>query len=123
MKQKNIQIGEEIVVASFDNIETIANLSPSLTSVQINAKSIGQAAVRMALERIDGIRDEPIILTYPARLIVRDSFIPRTKDIEKEVVKKPLSFFILKTKRQDHSLLLILIHKIQCLLVTILRFF
>ncbi|MGS6483773.1 substrate-binding domain-containing protein [Enterococcus faecium] len=79
LKQKNIQIGEEIVVASFDNIETIANLSPSLTSVQINAKSIGQAAVRMALERIDGIRDEPIILTYPARLIVRDSFIPRTK--------------------------------------------
>ncbi|MCZ1526895.1 LacI family transcriptional regulator, partial [Enterococcus faecium] len=79
LKQKNIQIGEEIVVASFDNIETIANLSPGLTSVQINAKSIGQAAVRMALERIDGIRDEPIILTYPARLIVRESFIPRTK--------------------------------------------
>lgn len=79
LKQKNIQIGEEIVVASFDNIETIANLSPGLTSVQVNAKSIGQAAVRMALERIDGIRDEPIILTYPARLIVRESFIPRTK--------------------------------------------
>lgn len=87
LKQKNIQIGEEIVVASFDNIETIANLSPGLTSVQINAKSIGQAAVRMALERIDGIRDEPIILTYPARLIVRESFIPRTKGIEREVVK------------------------------------
>ena len=41
----------------------------------------------MALERIDGIRDEPIILTYPARLIVRESFIPRTKGIEREVVK------------------------------------
>lgn len=123
LKQKNIQIGEEIVVASFDNIETIANLSPGLTSVQINAKSIGQAAVRMALERIDGIRDEPIILTYPARLIVRESFIPRTKRYCKRGCEKPLRFFILKTKRLFHNLLLILIHKIQCLLVTILRFF
>ncbi len=122
LKQKNIQIGEEIVVASFDNIETIANLSPGLTSVQINAKSIGQAAVRMALERIDGIRDEPIILTYPARLIVRESFIPRTKGIEREVVKsrfvssysKRNGFFTTSYYTYSQN---------QCLLVTILRFF
>ncbi len=123
IETKNIQIGEEIVVASFDNIETIANLSPGLTSVQINAKSIGQAAVRMALERIDGIRDEPIILTYPARLIVRKVLSQEQKGIEREVVKSRFVSSYSKRNGFFHNLLLILIHKIQCLLVTILRFF
>ena len=40
----------------------------------------------MALERIDGIRDEPIILTYPARLIVR-KVLSQEQKVLKEVVK------------------------------------
>ena len=76
LQKDNRKIGEEIVLVSFDNIEAIADLSPSLTSVAINAKAIGQSAVRLAVERIDGLRDEPIIVTYPTRLIIRESFNP-----------------------------------------------
>ncbi|OWW45361.1 LacI family transcriptional regulator [Enterococcus hirae 81-15-F4] len=76
LQKDNRKIGEEIVLVSFDNIEAIADLSPSLTSVAINAKAIGQSAVRLAVERIDGLREEPIIVTYPTRLIIRESFNP-----------------------------------------------
>ncbi|OQO71572.1 LacI family transcriptional regulator [Enterococcus villorum] len=76
LQKENIIIGKDIVLVSFDNIEAIAHLSPGLTSVAINAKAIGQSAVRLAVERIDHLRDDPIILTYPTKLVVRESFIP-----------------------------------------------
>jgi len=77
MKKHHLTIGKDIMIASFDNIEAASKLTPGLTTVQINAKSIGKAAVRLAVERIDQIRDEPIILTYPTRLVVRESFVPK----------------------------------------------
>lgn len=76
LKNMGIAIGTDIVLASFDNIEAAAKLSPGLTTVKINAKLLGKTAVRLALERIDGIRDEPLIVTYPTKLIIRESFIP-----------------------------------------------
>lgn len=79
LKQKDIRIGKDIVVVSFDNLDIAENLSPGLTSININAKSIGKAAVRLALERIDNIRDENIILTYPTHLVVRESFVPKVQ--------------------------------------------
>ncbi len=82
LKKHQIKIGKEIVLVSFDNIEAIASLSPSLTSVAISAKAIGQSAVRLAVERIDQLREEPIIVTYPTRLIVRESFVPKSSHTE-----------------------------------------
>ena len=79
LEKQEIQIGKDIVLVSFDNIEAISTLSPGLTSVAISAKAIGKSAVRLAVERIDHLREEPIIVTYPTRLIVRESFVPQTK--------------------------------------------
>ena len=76
-EKHHLAIGKDIMIASFDNIEAASKLTPGLTTVQINAKSIGKAAVRLAVERIDQIRDEPIILTYPTRLVVRESFVTK----------------------------------------------
>ncbi|MHC5228734.1 LacI family DNA-binding transcriptional regulator [Enterococcus sp. LJL99] len=76
IQEKKLTIGKDIVLVSFDNLELTEKLTPKLTSVQINAKSIGKTAVRLALERIDAIREEAIIVTYPTQLIVRESFIP-----------------------------------------------
>ncbi|MBL1229066.1 LacI family DNA-binding transcriptional regulator [Enterococcus sp. BWB1-3] len=79
LNKENIVIGKEIQIISFDNLEVAEKLKPGLTSIQINAKSIGKAAVRMALERIDNLREEYIIMTYPTKLVIRDSFNPDRK--------------------------------------------
>lgn len=67
-------IGKDVVIASFDNIETSEYLTPSLTTVNINAKEIGKAAVRLAHEKINNIRSETVVLTFPSKLITRESF-------------------------------------------------
>jgi len=69
-------VGKEVAIASFDDIEIAEFLTPNLTTVAINASEIGKAAVRLAKERIDHIRDESVIMTFPSKLIVRESFIP-----------------------------------------------
>lgn len=78
LQKEKLIIGKDIVLVSFDNIEAITDLSPGLTSVAINAKAIGQSAVRLAVERIDHLRADPIIVTYPTKLVVRESFIPKS---------------------------------------------
>jgi LacI family transcriptional regulator len=80
LQTSGLAIGRAIQVVSFDDSQKIATLSPGLSSVKINAQSLGKSAVRMAVERIDGLRDEPIILTYPTKLVVRDSFRPKEED-------------------------------------------
>ncbi|MGM0215724.1 LacI family DNA-binding transcriptional regulator [Enterococcus sp. AZ109] len=70
------EIGKDVVIASFDDIEISEFLTPNLTTVKINAEAIGRAAVRLANERIEGIREEHIVMTFPSKLVVRESFIP-----------------------------------------------
>lgn len=73
------KIGEDIDLVSFDDIEIAQLLTPQLTTVKISAKEIGKAAIRLAKEKIDNERQEEVIMTFPSKLIVRESFVPREK--------------------------------------------
>lgn len=75
LEQTKLKIGQDIVLVSFDDLAQIATLTPSLTSVNVNAKALGQSAVRLALERIDGSRSDYVKLIYPAKIIFRESFV------------------------------------------------
>lgn len=79
LQSANITVGEEIEIASFDDIEVAEFLTPSLTTVHISAHEIAKAAVRLAKERIDGERQEPVIMTFPSKLVIRESFIPQSE--------------------------------------------
>lgn len=74
LEQTKLKIGQDIVLVSFDDLAQIATLNPSLTSVSVNAKALGQSAVRLALEWIDGSRSDYVKLIYPAKIIFRASF-------------------------------------------------
>lgn len=76
LQSANITVGEDIEIASFDDIEIAEFLTPSLTTVHISAQEIAKAAVRLAKERIEEERQEPVIMTFPSKLVVRESFIP-----------------------------------------------
>lgn len=77
LQSATISVGTEIEIASFDDIEIAEFLTPSLTTVHISAQEIAKAAVRLAKERIDGERQEPVIMIFPSKLVVRESFIPK----------------------------------------------
>lgn len=77
LQSATISVGTEIEIASFDDIEIAEFLTPSLTTVHISAQEIAKATVRLAKERIDGERQEPVIMTFPSKLVVRESFIPK----------------------------------------------
>lgn len=76
LQSANITVGKDIEIASFDDIEIAEFLTPSLTTVHISAQEIAKAAVRLAKERIEDERQEPVIMTFPSKLVVRESFIP-----------------------------------------------
>ena len=76
LQSATITVGKDIEIASFDDIEIAEFLTPSLTTVHISAQEIAKAAVRLAKERIEEERQEPVIMTFPSNLVVRESFIP-----------------------------------------------
>lgn len=76
LQSANLTVGKDIEIASFDDIEIAEFLTPSLTTVHISAQEIAKAAVRLAKERIEEERQEPVIMTFPSKLVVRESFIP-----------------------------------------------
>ncbi|MGL9731210.1 LacI family DNA-binding transcriptional regulator [Enterococcus sp. DIV0756] len=76
LQSATITVGRDIEIASFDDIEIAEFLTPSLTTVHISAQEIAKAAVRLAKERIEEERQEPVIMTFPSKLVVRESFIP-----------------------------------------------
>lgn len=76
LQSANLTVGKDIEIASFDDIEIAEFLTPSLTTVHISAGEIAKAAVRLAKERIEDERQEPVIMTFPSKLVVRESFIP-----------------------------------------------
>lgn len=77
LQSANIVVGKDIEIASFDDIEIAEFLTPSLTTVHISAEEIAKAAVRLAKERIEEERQEPVVMTFPSKLVVRESFVPK----------------------------------------------
>lgn len=76
LQSAQIAVGQDIEIARFDDIEIAELLTPSLTTVHISAQEIAKAAVRLAKERIEEERKETVIMTFPSKLVVRESFIP-----------------------------------------------
>ncbi|MEO1772170.1 LacI family DNA-binding transcriptional regulator [Candidatus Enterococcus ferrettii] len=72
-------IGRDVVVSSYDDIEIAEFLTPNLTTVKVNAKELGKAAVRLANEKIQKEREVNVTLSFPAKLIIRESFVPKEK--------------------------------------------
>lgn len=73
INEANLRIPEDISVISFDDIEMAQFLTPSLSSIRMNAEEMGRLAVRMAKERILEDRSMPIRVICSSDLKVRDS--------------------------------------------------
>ena len=75
IREAKLRVPEDISVAGFDNREVSDFVLPKLTTVEIDLKSIGFAAARVASEKLSGAggSDEERCVVIPSKLIIRDT--------------------------------------------------
>lgn len=80
LRQHGIRVPEDVAIACFGDLEAAAVIDPFLTVVSHPAFEIGQEAMRMLLDRIQGDRSPPRERVMPVELIVRRSTPPRNQN-------------------------------------------
>ncbi len=71
LKERGLEIGRDIAVTGFDDVEFAANLNPPLATVHADAADLGQLAVRQALNfLVTGRKSD---LTLPTHFLLRAS--------------------------------------------------
>lgn len=74
IKEKGLKIPEEIEIISFNNIPMAEIINPSITSVDINAYTLGYEASNLLIEKIKGTSDKKKIIV-PTELHVRETTV------------------------------------------------
>jgi len=68
-----LRVGRDCAVVGFDDIAEAAHYRPSLTTVNIGARQIGEEAAQLLLRQIKTPNGPPETVVLPPRLIVRSS--------------------------------------------------
>ncbi len=84
IEEAGYSVPEDIRIVGFNDMHGASYSHPSLTSVHLYAREMGEAAARMLAERLDGRRAVPVELALPTKLIVRES--TGVHDPEREAV-------------------------------------
>ncbi len=72
-RELGLAVGENFALIGFDDITEAALARPALTTVHVDAESIGRAAALCLLARLQGYDGAPRHTKIPARLVVRES--------------------------------------------------
>jgi LacI family transcriptional regulator len=66
-------VPDDVSVIGFDNIPESALTDPPLTTIDQSIQKMGEEAVRLLIDLIEGTVDRPVQITLPTRLVVRRS--------------------------------------------------
>ncbi|GGA48549.1 putative HTH-type transcriptional regulator MsmR [Paenibacillus physcomitrellae] len=72
LKEAGLKVPKDVALVGIDDIEMAAYMDPPLTTIKIYTEQMGQTAVKMLLERIEG-REVPLKVVLPSKLIIRNS--------------------------------------------------
>ncbi len=72
-QRKGIKIPENLVIVGFDDAEIARGILPSLTTVRVKAREMGERAGELILSRLDGYDNERITEEFTTEIIVRES--------------------------------------------------
>jgi LacI family transcriptional regulator len=75
LRAAGISVPADIAVAGFDDILTLRDVTPALTTVRLPLKRMGEMAASLVLAAGDPGR--PRVVPVPGEVIVRDSTLPR----------------------------------------------
>jgi DNA-binding LacI/PurR family transcriptional regulator len=73
LREAKVAVPSQVSVIGFDNIESSAYLSPSLTTIDVPKAELGRYATKILLDRILDKRTYPLQVTLPFTLIERES--------------------------------------------------
>jgi LacI family transcriptional regulator len=76
LRAAGISVPDDIALAGFDDILTLRDVTPPLTTVRLPLKQMGEMAANLVLA--DGDPGRPRVIPLPGEVIMRDSTIPRT---------------------------------------------
>ena len=68
-----LSVPRDVSVIGFDNIPESALTEPPLTTIDQSIQKMGQEAVRLLVEMMEGTGNGPRQITLPTRLVVRQS--------------------------------------------------
>jgi len=75
LRAEGLAAPADIAVAGFDDISTLRDIYPPLTTVRLPLKRMGEMAANLVLT--DASPDQPRIVPVPGEVILRDSTLPR----------------------------------------------
>jgi LacI family transcriptional regulator len=75
LRAAGISVPGDVAVAGFDDIVTLRDVTPPLTTVRLPLPQMGEMAANMVLT--DGEPGQPLIVPVPGEVIMRDSTLPR----------------------------------------------
>jgi LacI family transcriptional regulator len=75
LRAAGLEVPADIAVAGFDDILTLRDVTPPLTTVRLPLRRMGEMAASLVLA--DGDPDRPRVVPVPGEVIIRDSTLPR----------------------------------------------
>jgi LacI family transcriptional regulator len=74
VKQRRLRVPEDLALATFDDVGSYANRTPSITAVSTSMAEFGSEAARLLIERVSGTyAGEPQVIRIHCELRVRES--------------------------------------------------
>jgi len=77
LRAEGISVPADIAVAGFDDILTLRDVYPPLTTVRLPLKRMGEMAASLVLSEVRPVR--PRIIPVPGEVILRESTLPRPR--------------------------------------------
>ncbi|WP_133743518.1 LacI family DNA-binding transcriptional regulator [Actinorugispora endophytica] len=74
LRDAGLRVPEDLSVAGFDDIPTLRDLTPALTTVRLPLEWMGEEAARLALREEPA--DEPRVISVNGEVVARDSTAP-----------------------------------------------
>ncbi len=68
-----LSVPEDVSVIGFDNIPESALTDPPLTTIDQSIQTMGEEAVRLLVDLLNGVTDRPHQITLPTKLVERQS--------------------------------------------------
>ena len=77
LRAAGLEVPADIAVAGFDDILTLRDVTPPLTTVRLPLRRMGEMAANLVLA--EGDPDRPRVIPVPGEVIIRDSTLPRRR--------------------------------------------
>ena len=77
LRAGGLRVPADIALAGFDDILTLRDVYPPLTTVRLPLKQMGEMAASLVLSGAETGRDQPRVIPVPGEVILRDSTLPR----------------------------------------------